>query len=67
MVETTALLAYDTLLTFQDEVEYIWRRRIGLGTVLYVLARYAALIVFAMGAVYDRVTLDIRVGLSYIS
>lgn len=33
----TALLAYDTLLTLSDEVQYIWLKRLKLGTVLPLL------------------------------
>ncbi|KAF8524763.1 hypothetical protein JB92DRAFT_2879205, partial [Gautieria morchelliformis] len=40
-----ALLAYDTLLTLPSEITYIWRRRVRLGTVLYLLARYPAILV----------------------
>ena len=39
----TVLVAYDTLLTTQDEVQFGWRERFKLGTSLYLLARYPAL------------------------
>ncbi|EJD35456.1 hypothetical protein AURDEDRAFT_117384 [Auricularia subglabra TFB-10046 SS5] len=38
-----AWLAYDILLTFPSEVEYIWRRRFNLPALLYLLCRYYAL------------------------
>ncbi|KAF8461788.1 hypothetical protein JB92DRAFT_2191877 [Gautieria morchelliformis] len=41
-IATLALFAYDTLLTLPSEITYIWRRRVRLGTVLYLLARYPA-------------------------
>lgn len=45
-----ALFAYDTLLTLPHEVHYIWNQRFKLGTILYLLARYAALLSLAMTA-----------------
>ncbi|KAL1741324.1 hypothetical protein HDZ31DRAFT_45669, partial [Schizophyllum fasciatum] len=36
-----ALLYYDYALTFSRECKYIWRRRLGLTTILYVCCRYA--------------------------
>ncbi|KAG9223370.1 hypothetical protein CCMSSC00406_0009261 [Pleurotus cornucopiae] len=39
-----ALLIYDYLTTFGDEVTYVWRRPKGMGTVLYVLNWYPAFI-----------------------
>ena len=38
----TALLVYDTLLTFSLEVKYIWHEKLKLGSVLYIFARYPA-------------------------
>ena len=35
----TALLVYDTLLTFSLEVKHIWRKKLKLGSILYVFAR----------------------------
>ncbi|KAJ4470097.1 hypothetical protein J3R30DRAFT_3301569, partial [Lentinula aciculospora] len=39
----TALLYYDWLLTFPEEVEYVWKARMSLATVLYIFCRYALL------------------------
>ncbi|GJJ10958.1 hypothetical protein Clacol_005187 [Clathrus columnatus] len=39
-----ALFVYDTLLTLDDEIQYIWKPRINPGTILYYLARYAGLL-----------------------
>jgi hypothetical protein len=39
-----AILAYDTGLTFNREVTFIWKRKPRLGTVLYFLARYCGLV-----------------------
>ena len=36
----TALLIYDTLLTFSLEVKHIWRKKLKLGSILYFFARY---------------------------
>ncbi|KAF9651008.1 hypothetical protein BDM02DRAFT_1012765 [Thelephora ganbajun] len=38
------LLVYDYTLTFQQEVELVWKRRWGLGTVLFVFNRYSPFI-----------------------
>jgi Family of unknown function (DUF6533) len=40
----TVLFAYDTLLTLSIELEYIWGKKFKLGTLLYLLARYAAIL-----------------------
>ena len=40
----TVLLAYDSLLTLFEEVSYIWKKKWKLGTVLYLLTRYALLV-----------------------
>ncbi|KIJ31628.1 hypothetical protein M422DRAFT_266656 [Sphaerobolus stellatus SS14] len=37
-----ALIVYDTLLTLEDEITLIWRKKFGLGSILYILARYCA-------------------------
>jgi Family of unknown function (DUF6533) len=39
-----ALLAYDTCLTMSNEAQYIWLGEFKLGTVLYILTRYPALL-----------------------
>ncbi|KAF8575124.1 hypothetical protein K439DRAFT_1278105, partial [Ramaria rubella] len=45
---TQALLAYDTLLTFPTEIRFIWHKKFRLGTMLYLLARYSALLEFLL-------------------
>ena len=40
----TALLFFDFLLTFPDEVQRIWRRRVTGATVIFCLTRYAAVL-----------------------
>ncbi|KAI0747565.1 hypothetical protein C8Q74DRAFT_510375 [Fomes fomentarius] len=45
-VAAAAVLVYDTLLTFRAEVTLIWRRRIGIMTVLYFANRYIELAAF---------------------
>ena len=47
----TALLAYDTLITLPHEVEYIWPKKIRLGTMLYLMARYPLLVVLALNVI----------------
>lgn len=39
-----ALFACDYLTTFGDELAFVWRRPKGMGTVLYLLARYPAFV-----------------------
>jgi len=39
-VAAAALVAYDALLTLDDEIQLIWRRSWGFGTALYFLNRY---------------------------
>ncbi|KAJ3995605.1 hypothetical protein F5050DRAFT_1573241, partial [Lentinula boryana] len=41
LTSNTALLYYDWLLTFPEEVEYIWKARLSRSTVYYVFCRYA--------------------------
>ncbi|KAF8573084.1 hypothetical protein K439DRAFT_1625314 [Ramaria rubella] len=48
LTPTQALLAYDTLLTFPSEVRFIWHKKFKLGTILYLLARYPALLVLLL-------------------
>jgi Family of unknown function (DUF6533) len=43
---STALLAYDTLLTLPSEIRYIWCKAIKIGAILYLLARYLPLVVY---------------------
>jgi Family of unknown function (DUF6533) len=57
-----ALLAYDTLLTLPSEITHIWGRRGRLGTVLYLLARYPALL-YSILVVYlntSSIPLEVR-------
>ncbi|KAF8583644.1 hypothetical protein K439DRAFT_1617348 [Ramaria rubella] len=48
LVAAFALLAYDTLLTFPSEVKFIWHKKMRLGTILYLIARYSALLFFLL-------------------
>ncbi|KAF8528547.1 hypothetical protein JB92DRAFT_2863017 [Gautieria morchelliformis] len=48
LVATITLLVFDTLLTLPSESMYIWCRKVRLGTVLYILTRYATLVVFTL-------------------
>ncbi|KAF8532149.1 hypothetical protein JB92DRAFT_1589207 [Gautieria morchelliformis] len=60
-VATLALLAYDTLLTLPSEITYIWHRRVRLGTVLYLLARYPALLDFIFTVYLDIANIPLKV------
>lgn len=57
---TEALLLYDTMLTFNDELKYIWRRKINLVTILYLAARYSMLSDMFFFWVCDIVSLEIN-------
>ncbi|KIJ34971.1 hypothetical protein M422DRAFT_181524, partial [Sphaerobolus stellatus SS14] len=36
-----ALLYYDYFLTFGQEVRYIWKRKVGVTTLMYICCRYS--------------------------
>ncbi|KAF8572827.1 hypothetical protein K439DRAFT_1569145 [Ramaria rubella] len=55
-VTALALLAYDTLLTFPSEVRFIWHKKFRLGTILYLLAHYSALLQFLLTVYLDFAT-----------
>ena len=42
LFQTALLLVYYTLLTFSLEVQYIWCKKLKLGSILYVFVRYPA-------------------------
>ncbi|KIJ53912.1 hypothetical protein M422DRAFT_241169 [Sphaerobolus stellatus SS14] len=44
MTAALTLIIYDTTLVFSDELSLIWRRKWGLGTFLYLLARYGTVL-----------------------
>lgn len=48
------ILIYDTSLTFSEEIKYIWRRNMGLGSILYLIARYFGIleVVFDAGLLF---------------
>ena len=52
---TPALLFFDTFLALPLEIKYIWHRKTTLGSILYMLARYPALISI-LGIIYLDVT-----------
>lgn len=37
------ILAYDALLTFSREIDYIWRRKMSAASVIFILLRYCGL------------------------
>ncbi|TFK39885.1 hypothetical protein BDQ12DRAFT_681408 [Crucibulum laeve] len=51
----TALTLYDHVLTVSDEVEYIWKKKWSLPTLLYFITRYSAdlLLVLTMAAFFN--------------
>lgn len=46
MQSSLALVAYDTLLSFSQEITYIWKRKKSMITILYLFIRYS--IIFNM-------------------
>lgn len=38
-----AVIVYDTLLTLGDEINLLWRRKLTLGSYLYILSRYGTM------------------------
>ncbi|KIJ55983.1 hypothetical protein M422DRAFT_239160 [Sphaerobolus stellatus SS14] len=54
----TVLLLYDTVLTFRAEIEFMWKRKYNLGFILYMTARYGALVSLIAGDVYNVGNLD---------
>ncbi|KAF9490313.1 hypothetical protein BDN71DRAFT_203405 [Pleurotus eryngii] len=54
-----ALLIYDYLTTFGDEVAFVWKRPKGMGTVLYVLNRYPAFVDLTSTLYSDTVVLGL--------
>ena len=38
------MVAYDALLSFQQEIKCIWGRKAGAGTILYLFVRYGTII-----------------------
>jgi Family of unknown function (DUF6533) len=64
-----ALVAYDTLLTLPSKITHIWGRRVRLGTVLYLLARYPVLL-YSIIAVYlnaSNIPLEVRRFIRYMN
>ncbi|KIJ37644.1 hypothetical protein M422DRAFT_259734 [Sphaerobolus stellatus SS14] len=53
-----ALIVYDILLTFDDEVTLIWRKKFGLGSILYLLARYCLIAFISIGYCYDIINYE---------
>ncbi|KAF8577605.1 hypothetical protein K439DRAFT_1621968 [Ramaria rubella] len=51
LIAAFALLAYDALFTFPSEVKFIWQKKFWLGTILYLLAHYPALLQL-LGSIY---------------
>lgn len=48
-----AAIVYSTALSFSDEIELMWMRRPNIPSILYFLARYAMILVFASTIVTD--------------
>ncbi|KLO13520.1 hypothetical protein SCHPADRAFT_358540 [Schizopora paradoxa] len=43
-ISNAALLTYDTIINYPDEVQYIWKSSFSLGKCLYVMSRYLAFV-----------------------
>ncbi|KAF8513376.1 hypothetical protein JB92DRAFT_2924073 [Gautieria morchelliformis] len=56
-VAALAMLTYDCAITFDDEFEFVWKRRWSLGKILFIFNRYfglLSLLSIVMGAVFMR-------------
>ncbi|KIJ96073.1 hypothetical protein K443DRAFT_635993 [Laccaria amethystina LaAM-08-1] len=57
-----AILYYDYILTFQEEVTYIWCQRFRISTILYIMCRYALIAnVVYLFAVADKLSVRVFV------
>ncbi|KIJ46951.1 hypothetical protein M422DRAFT_778340 [Sphaerobolus stellatus SS14] len=59
-ISAIVLLIYDTLLTSGDEIAFVWRRKFGLGSTLYLLARYCGFPGLCVGFAYNTRNFDGR-------
>ena len=48
-----ALIIYDTILTFPCEIVFLWGRRIRVAALLYLMARYGAILYF-LGCSFEQ-------------
>ena len=55
MLILVALLAYDSILTFEDEVELIWRRKLSIASAVFITNRIAASLI-----VMDSILIDVN-------
>ena len=53
MLILVALLAYDSILTIEDEVELIWRRNLSIASALFITNRVAASLVVVYNILND--------------
>ena len=54
----SALLVYDLLLSFNQEISEIWRGQFTLAKLFYIMNRYGMLMWFLTGAVADVLVTD---------
>ncbi|KAF8515972.1 hypothetical protein BU17DRAFT_93052 [Hysterangium stoloniferum] len=47
------LFSYDTILTLPAEIQFVWKSRIRLASVLYIIARYSVLLECIFNVVFD--------------
>ena len=53
MLIPVALLAYESILTIEDEVELIWRRKLSIASVVFITNRIAASLYVVYGVLVD--------------
>ena len=53
------LLAYDSILTFHSEVEYVWKLQ--LGAALYLLGRYPVLFLMVLNILLQFLNISVQV------
>ncbi|KIJ53914.1 hypothetical protein M422DRAFT_241172 [Sphaerobolus stellatus SS14] len=64
MTAALTLIIYDTTLVFSDELSLIWRRKWGLGTFLYLLARYGT---FLQSFLNPLLSVSTSTSITYVS
>jgi len=52
-IAVAAILLWDLLITFSDEVQYIWKYKISLVNILYIIIRYVSLGNMVVGIIFE--------------
>ena len=55
------LLAYDSILTFHSEMEYVWKKKLKLGAALYLLTRYVTICITVLDVLLQLSNISVQV------